>query len=203
MSYDDTKTYQDIPVEHLWVYDKLILSKKLGYYCGPSGVAVREAGDYIVRPITNLLGMGHGARIVHLEESTDHLPEGYFWCEVFKGRHWSLDYRFGTLVLSVEGFKYPGSLSRFYRWEKGKPEFALFKVPPDLQKAFNTQEWVNVELIGDKIIEVHLRRNPDFVKHDSSYLLPVWRGEVPEPRPNEEFVEDIDGDRIGFIKEKR
>lgn len=69
----------------LWIYDKLILSRKMGYVCGPPGVPVPNADSYIVRPITNIEGMGRGAEILWLDDDTDHLPPGYFWCEIFDG----------------------------------------------------------------------------------------------------------------------
>lgn len=39
-------------------YNKLWLSEKLGYRCGPSGIEPQESDTYIVRPIMNLSGMG-------------------------------------------------------------------------------------------------------------------------------------------------
>jgi len=38
--------------DDLWLFDKLILSKKLGYTCGPAGLAPPKENNYIVRPIT-------------------------------------------------------------------------------------------------------------------------------------------------------
>ena len=34
--------------DDLWIFDKLILAKKLGYLCGPADVAVPESDNYIV-----------------------------------------------------------------------------------------------------------------------------------------------------------
>ena len=35
--------------EDIWIYDKLILSKKLGYVCGPIGVDVPMAIEFSVQ----------------------------------------------------------------------------------------------------------------------------------------------------------
>jgi hypothetical protein len=50
-------------------------------------------------------------------------------------------------------------------------------------------EWMNIEVIGDKIIEVHLRYNPDFMSHDADEIAVIWK---------ENFVASKEGDRIGF-----
>ena len=49
--------------------DKLILSRKLKYNCGPVGLDVPN-GWYIVRPCVNMLGLGLGAQKVWLEKET-------------------------------------------------------------------------------------------------------------------------------------
>jgi len=59
--------------DDLWVMDKLILSRKLGYNCGPVGLDVPTPGYYIVRPCVNMLGLGLGAQKVWLECETVHV----------------------------------------------------------------------------------------------------------------------------------
>ena len=85
--------------EHRWVYNKLELSLKLGYDAGPACVPITKSGNYVIRPIYNLYGMGIGAKIVHLDASViddmkNHaaVPPGYFWCEAFEGTHYSVDF---------------------------------------------------------------------------------------------------------------
>ena len=87
----DEQAWLNCHEDDLWIFDKLILSRKLGYICGPKGLEVPEPGRYIVRPAVNTSGMGEGARIQFLAKSTNHLPPGSFWCEVFTGRHLSID----------------------------------------------------------------------------------------------------------------
>ena len=71
---EEDKVWKTIDPEHIWVMDKLILSKKLGYNCGPVGIDVPTPGYYIVRPCVNALGLGLGAQKVWLEKETMHLP---------------------------------------------------------------------------------------------------------------------------------
>ena len=72
-SKEDT-AWTNTDIEDLWIYDKLILSKKMGYVCGPTGVDVPEDGFYIVRPVTNIVGLGIGAyeQYLTVEGWTDH-----------------------------------------------------------------------------------------------------------------------------------
>ena len=81
----DADVFDSIALEDLWCVDKLILSKKLGYVCGPAGIAPPYAGQYVVRPIMNLKMMSKGARIQYLDSDT--IPDGYFWCEEIGRAH--------------------------------------------------------------------------------------------------------------------
>ena len=182
----DVDVFDTIALDDLWCLDKLILSKKLGYTCGPAGIAPPSAGRYVVRPIMNLKMMSVGANIQYLE--SDSVPDGYFWCELFTGRHLSFDYHWGKQTLAVEGFRTdPTRLDRFSRWTKINEDF---KLPEILQIVADNYEWFNVEVIGDKVIEVHFRYNDDFANHDADTIIPVWK---------DEFYPSLYGDRIGFM----
>lgn len=194
MIYDDAEAWSQADPEDLWVYDKLLLSKKLGYTCGPAGVDVPKPGNYIVRPITNMLGMGINAEIKYLNKDTDYLSPGTFWCEIFKGRHFTVDYIHGGQSKCYEGFK-QGEQSPLYQWNRWEREkyHTLFPYPSILPKF----KYLNCEYIGDKLIEVHLRLNPD-ARYNSDLLIPVWEGDVIDPPKGMKFVEDRDYKRIGF-----
>lgn len=181
----DVDVFDSIALEDLWCVDKLILSKKLKYKCGPAGV-VPIPGYYIVRPIVNVKMMAVGARIQYLD--SDSIPDGYFWCEVFTGRHLSFDYNWGKQTLGVEGFRNNESrLDRFSHWTRVDDVFAL---PECLQDIANKYEWFNVEVIGNKVIEVHFRYNDDFQNHSANTIVPVW---------NDEFYPSPARDRLGFM----
>lgn len=184
-----------ISPDDLWVYNKLQLSRKLNYVCGPAGAKVPVPGLYIVRPCVNFLGMGRNARILHLESSTEHLNPGEFWCEVFSGPHRSVDYHFGSPVLTVRGYRnVKNSLSNWKSWVKVQEPLAL---PSILEEFGQTYEWINCEFIGNRLIEVHFRTNSDF-RWGNTIAIPVWRDEKKKNRPNMTFVEDEDYKRLGF-----
>ena len=199
--YDDTEedlVWKNIDPDHIWILDKLILSKKLGYNCGPVGVDVNTPGWYIVRPCVNMMGLGLGAEKVWLEKDTFHLPVGYFWCEWFEGRHLSVDYAKGEQTLCVEGFKNEHTFTKWDRWVKTEDAVPM---PDVIRKYFGHKDIINLEFIGDKLIEVHFRGNPDFTDGINEFI-PVWEGQdtqAPEGYKYREYP-DVHG-RIGaFVK---
>jgi len=168
----DADAWKAYPQHHNW-YNKLWLSETLGYLCGPADICIPKPGNYIVRPVINLLGMGLGAGIQHLNAGPASIPAGYFWCELFTGDHYTVDYaRTDTgwqQTRAMQGFRNSNSLTEFSRWVKNYHlEFELPALFDDLDGVEN----INVEFVGNKLIEVHLRPNPD---PDCSELVPVWQ----------------------------
>ena len=182
----DIDVFDSIASNDLWCIDKLILSKKLGYECGPAGIPPPVPGKYVVRPVVNLKMMSVGATIQYLD--SDSIPDGYFWCELFTGRHLSFDYHWGKQTLAVEGFRNnPSRLDRFCRWTRITEDF---KLPEILQTVADKYPWFNVEVIGNRVIEVHFRYNDDFANHNATTIIPVWK---------DEFYSSPSGDRLGFM----
>ena len=194
---DDSDVWGDCPVDYLWIYDKLILARKNRYSAGPAGIAVPEAGWYIVRPITNIRMMSRGASKQWLTTNdTDKVPDGYFWCECFEGRHTSVDFHYGVQTLAVEGFRTdPNRLDRFQRWQRITEQYEFPKVLGDL---CTLTPWVNVEYVDGKIIEVHLRWNDDFSNHNSDTIYPVWKDELLLQPADTKWYNSPGGDRLGF-----
>lgn len=189
--------WRDIDPDEIWAMDKLILSRKLGYICGPVGLDVPTPGYYCVRPCVNMLGLGLGTQKVWLEQETMHLPIGHFWCEWFDGRHLSVDYWHGKQMLCVEGFKADDTFTKWERWVSKSDKVPL----PFNLKTFTHHTWLNVEYIGGKVIEIHFRRNDDF-EADTTEFIPVWEGESIDPPVGYRYKDypDIHG-RIGaFIR---
>jgi hypothetical protein len=192
---NDSDVWGNCPVEHLWLYDKLILAKTLRYECGPAGIPVPKSGWYVVRPITNIRMMGCGASKMFIRKGEDIIPDGHFWTEFVEGRHISIDYKWGEQALTVEGIKEEGSLNKFVCWKKVNYPFRLNK---PLKQIAETYKWFNIEIINNRIIEVHLRYNDDFVGHNKSIIYPVWKdGNIPQPEGTT-FFENACGDRLGF-----
>lgn len=195
--------WKSINPDHIWVLDKLILSKKLGYNCGPTGIDVPQPGWYIVRPCINAMGMGLGAQRIFIEKETMHLPLGYFWCEWFDGDHYSVDYlpEYGTKILTVKGTKQ--SKEEFVKWDKWEKvdHKKKHKIPKLLFPVILDYYRINLEYIDSKLIEVHFRENEDF-KNNISEFIPVWEGQKIVPPDGYKYIgyEDVGG-RIGaFVK---
>lgn len=189
--------WKNIDPDHIWVMDKLILSRKLGYTCGPTGQDVPTPGYYIVRPCVNMLGLGLGTEVVYLEKETNHLPLGFFWCEIFTGDHLSIDYNYGTPVLSVKGIKPVDTFTKWSEWIKVDTYIKL----PDILQAFKSYEWLNCEFVGGKLIEVHFRHNQDF-EGGIEHFIPVWEGEEIETPEGYKYIKypDVHG-RVGaYVK---
>ncbi len=175
---NDIQAYQKYPTLRHW-YNKLWLSEKLGYNCGPASIAPEKSDWYIVRPIINLSGMGVGASKVWIDKN-DHskVSPGYFWCQWFEGNQYSVTYGWRGYwhpETCWKGIKKDTNLSRFEKWVK--TDFY-----PQLNSDYNELHPVgkiNIEFIEDKPIEVHLRTSPD---PNYKELIPVWKG-------NEEVID--------------
>ena len=195
IQYDDDLWPHTHPLD-LWIYDKLILSSRLGYKCGPVGVPVPQSGLYIVRPITNVLGMGIGAEEVYITNQTDHLRPGYFWCEKFTGRHLSIDYIDKKIVNCVEGLRDHGV--PLWKWRSWKKVSISIPFPRVLSSLQNTTE-VNCEYIDGKLIEVHQRLNYDMGGYNE--VIPMWDGEPFDlSSQGYTYYTNPDQRRLGFWK---
>lgn len=145
-----------------WVYNKVdvVLSQEME--CGPMGVAPKQYPVFI-KPVYNLHGAGVGARILESKEDYDNYKHlsGYFWMEYLEGKHLSHDLVIiqGEVVfnLSFEGHSLGQGMFDF--WETIETPSQLLNY---LKKwiAVNLKDYtgcLNIETIGDKIIECHLR----------------------------------------------
>jgi len=145
-----------------FVYNKLWLSKTQGIKCAPAGV---EPENYPVfyKPIMNMYSLG--AESFKADSPVNkRLHPGIFWSEYLNGEHWTFDCTFNGSLIDVFALRADKSGDVFSSWEKMKT--------PDLTPA---KRWaskyligyegdLNFELIGDKIIEVHLRRSDQMQK---------------------------------------
>ena len=176
------------PVTHrddLWVFDKLMLSRYLGYECGPAGVKVPRPGEYVVRPIYNLFGMGLLARVENIESSTYHLHPAEFWCEKFDGRHISVDYEKGRQIVAFEGLRRDGDpLYKFTHWSRIEEQFeypAILNTGQHFLRGRYSR--VNCEFVNGKLIEVHLRSGAQDLPENIDRVEVIWdpHGEKEHP----------------------
>lgn len=192
----DSEAINAYPDDIHW-YNKLYLSRELGYKCGV--YKIPTSGKWIVRPITNLEGMGRNAVIDFFEEGTIIEP-GMFYCEVFEGRHITIDYvknnEHWVQHHTFEGFNTPDNLIKFSRWTKVDYEYPI---PHFLQNV--KSDHINIEIKGDRLIEVHLRPNPDPVMYDDFW--PIWSEDQKPPFDNYIRIPDLDDEtemgRLGFF----
>ena len=184
------------PKDAHW-YNKFYLSCKLGYNCGTHQIPV--SGTWIVRPIVNLDGMGKDAVIAYMEQGTVIGPD-MFYCEVFTGRHITIDYvRENNQWLqhhTFEGFNTVDNLVEFSKWFRIYDEHPI----PDFLQSVESDH-INIETIGGNLIEVHLRANPDPVMY--SEFWPIWSQHQQPPIGNYKRIIDKDDEvkmgRLGFF----
>jgi len=188
--------------DDLWIYNKLQLSRVLGYKCGPIGTTVPRPDFYIVRPSINFLGMGRYAEIKWIENSTDHLYPSDFWCEIFKGDHLSVDFYNQESKLVVKGYK--DDSDPLYKWKKWEKIDKNVEFPIILTKLKGNYDWINCEFIDGNLIEVHVRQNPDF-RYDNQVAIPNWDENINEDvSKNAVYIQDLEYNTYGrkgiFVK---
>lgn len=177
---EDFQAWQSFPYVRHW-FNKLYVAEAFGYRCGPGGVPPSKSGFYCVRPIYNLDGMSVGARKQWIEAGDrTGVEPGYFWCEWFDGDQYSITYE--VELDSLLGYKQKSCfkadrdvdrLFRFKKWTRSDKKIDMpFLIEDDLM--FSDVPVVNLEMIGDKVIEIHFRDTPD---PDYDELIPVWSDE--------------------------
>ena len=196
MYLEGNEEWNQIHSEDLWVYNKLILSRVLGYTCGPVGTSVPRPDFYILRPSMNLLGMGRFARKEYIYKYTDSYHPSEFWCEIFEGDHISVDYQNGEQKLSVIGIR--DDMNPLYKWDAWKKVNIEVPFPKILMNLKGNYEWINCEFIGNRLIEVHFRQNPDF-RYGNTVAIPVWDDSNLSEYQDYTFIEDSDYMRRGFM----
>lgn len=188
--------WKQIHPSDLWVYNKLFLSRVLGYTCGPAGTTVPKPDFYIVRPSFNLFGMSRFARREWIENQTDYIHPSEFWCEIFEGEHLSVDYHHqqqqDLVILGTKNNDDP--IHQWQKWEKINKKVEFPNVLKNLNKNY---EWINCEFIGGNIIEVQFRRNPNF-RYGNSVAIPVWGEKIKKNYEGYRFIEDPSYERKGF-----
>ena len=178
----DSDAWLQYPKHHLW-FNKLHLAERLGHKCGPAGVRVPEEGYYIVRPIYNLRGMGLHTMMLYLRPDVeDTIRPGFFWCEIFEGMHFTFDCEYNwagpPFWKITKGYHCEKDGLRFTKFIK-EPLFGKITLPHFFHELCDVK-MINIEMIDDKIIEVHLRPNPDPGDgKDYEVMIPVWRDEEP------------------------
>jgi hypothetical protein len=193
---------------HRHVYDKLCLALEAGLTAAPCGVPPMDLGvapedTVFVKPIINLAGMGLDARTMAAEDVP--AEPGSFWCQRLEGAHTSTD----CLVENGE--------VRWFAHTRGSDEKDATR-PIYWEIGVNLSErepwiadWVrrnlpgysgicNIELIGGRPIEAHLRGSNGFFDFYGPEFIPAWvalcDGEpwTPPPPVTGGFIISVFGD---------
>ncbi len=167
---------------HRQVYDKLRLALDTGLRAAPCGVDPRDEGIapdtlVFVKPIINLAGMAIGARAV----AADAVPPeaGSFWCERLEGSHTSSD----CLVRDGQALWFAHTRASDEKDHERPLYWDVGVELPELEPALT--DWVsrhltgytglcNLEMIGGRPIEAHLRGSNSFFDFYGPAFLPAW-----------------------------
>lgn len=145
-----------------WVYDKIKVCKSQNLPCGPIGTTPTSF-PVIIKPIINLLGGGNRIQIAHTLEQYEYIQDGgLFWSPFQLGEHYSVDLIVldGTVQHSIWFRGEKLSLGIFDYWELSLDYSAELECYVTDWVESNLSDYtgcVNLELINNSIIEVHLR----------------------------------------------
>jgi len=162
------------------LYNKLWVNRSSGVNCDLIGSSkIPEKYPVIVRPVYNLFGMGHEARIVTTpQEIVSSGLSGYFWAESLNGQHlsWDIAIQQGIWVWhqawrgQPHAMHQPGVMS-YWSTQDPSPASASYVQDWVAEHLEGFTGMINLETIGGKIIECHLRigdalylRNPKLLQ---------------------------------------
>lgn len=158
---EDSDAWQWNP-RHRWVYDKLAVAMSQGLIAAPHGVTPLGFPVFS-KPIYNLKGMGVGSLALLSEADYDAAySAGHMWMPLLEGEHLSSD------VAIVDGV--PAWWRHARGVSSGAGTFDYWEIQSDAKPGVenSADAWcrrhlagytgmVNIETIGGRIIEVHLR----------------------------------------------
>jgi hypothetical protein len=158
---DDVDAYRFNP-RHRSIYDKLMVARSQGLECGLHDAPPLRYPVFC-KPITNLKGMGAGTSV--LESESDfrrNCRPGDFWSKLLTGEHVSTDYAVvrGETLWCRHTLGIPGGAGTFDYWViEARERLRLRNYSSDWIRAHlpDYTGMVNVETIGGRIIEAHLR----------------------------------------------
>jgi hypothetical protein len=158
---EDPDAYAWNPAQR-WIYNKLRVAESQGLACAPHGVCPAEFPVFS-KPITNLQGMGVGSRVLtdlaHYQRS---LTPGHFWMTLLEGEHVSSDVALvrgrAAWWRHSRGIVAAGGTFDHWRVEAGeRPPLEAYLGGWASRYLTDYTGMLNVESIGGRIIEAHLR----------------------------------------------
>ncbi|KAL3265079.1 hypothetical protein ABHI18_000203 [Aspergillus niger] len=162
-------TAYDRSSEFRWVYNKLTVAELQGIPCGPHGTQPPlDLYPVFSKPIYNLGGMGAEARpITNPREYLVSLTPGHMWSACLRGEHHSTDIAVtqGRVVWLSHTRGIPGPQQTWDYWEVNVPASPLLQktITNFIETHLRTYTgMLNMETIGHRIIEIHLRFSPQW-----------------------------------------
>jgi hypothetical protein len=158
---DDVDAYKFNP-GHRWIYDKLRVAQSQGLECGLHD-STPPRFPVFCKPVTNLKGMGAGTSILRGERDfRQSCKPGDFWSNLLTGEHVSTDWAVvrGDTVWCRHTRGVPGIAGTFDYWTiEARSRGRLERYCRDWIRRHlpDYTGMVNIETIGGRIIEAHLR----------------------------------------------
>jgi hypothetical protein len=158
---EDPDAYQWYPAQR-WVYNKLWVAESQGLACAPHGVPP-PGFPVFSKPIINLQGMGVGSRVLpDLAHYQRCLTPGHFWMTLLEGEHVSSDVALvrGRAVWWRHCRGTPAAQGTFDHWlieADQRPQLQAYLGAWATQYLADYTGMLNLESIGGRIIEAHLR----------------------------------------------
>lgn len=180
---------------HRHIYNKLHVALSQGLLAAPSGVdpvlmGLSSEQPCFVKPITNLGGMSlnsvsttaqklSAVTINQFQNTDENAAAGSFWCEFLTGQQTSTD----VLILDGEPMWY-GHTKAADQKDNNRPVYWLIgadcrESEPAIARFIRRElaaytGLCNVEMIGDYLIEVHLRGSNAFFDYYPEGFMQAW-----------------------------
>jgi hypothetical protein len=158
---DDVDAWRLYPA-HRWIYDKLRVARSQGIECGPYQLPPQRYPVFC-KPIINLKGMGAGSGILRDAEGyRERCRPQDFWMTLLTGEHISSDWAIvaGEPMWCRHTRGMPGIAGTFDYWIIQARQRASLEAYCEAWIRRHLSDYtgmINIETIGGRIIELHLR----------------------------------------------
>ena len=185
----DDATAWELHRDHRAIYNKLTICETQGLPNGPHGT-MPPRFPIFSKPIYNMRGMGTGSRVIASEaEYEASLQPGHMWMKLLQGPHVSTDLAVarGAIGWCRHSTGVSGAQGTFDYWTvhaKPKPALEAYLAEWAGRTLGDFTGIVNVETIGGRIIECHLRMSEQWLDLNGTgwlaavvelYTNGVWR----------------------------
>jgi hypothetical protein len=158
---DDTDAFKFNP-RHRWIYNKLLVARSQGLESGLHDLAPPRYPVFC-KPVTNLKGMGTGSCVLQDERDyREYCTPGKFWMRLMSGEHISTDWAVvrGETSWWRHTLGIPGIAGTFDYWmiqARARPRLESYCRSWIRTYLPDYTGMLNIETIGGRIIEAHLR----------------------------------------------